>query len=371
MLPKVDAKHAVWICLALTFCAANAGCLPFHRSERHAFYDVPREQAKVSLPPYVIEPPDVLLIDTVRLVPLPPYKLEPLDALLVQFPADAGALAPADLKALTETGQTFSGVIPVEPEGTVNLGPKYGAVLVADMTVAEARKAIEKRLGQFLKKDIVAAGKVSVDLAQIRGLQQVRGEHLVRPDGTVSLGTYGSVYVAGMTLDQAKAQIEERLSARILKPSVSVDVAGFNSKVYYVIFDGGGFGEQVIRLPVTGNETVLDAVGLVYGLPAVASRHRVWIARPAPGEDGCEQILPVDWKAITRLGSAEKNYQVFPGDRIYVEARPLITADTALGRLISPIERLMGITLLTSSTISSVNAIRNSGNSGTTGITGR
>ena len=38
-----------------------------------------------------------------------------------------------------------------------------------------------------------------------------------------------------------------------------MDVQGFNSKLYYVILDGGGAGQQVVRLPVTGNETVLDA----------------------------------------------------------------------------------------------------------------
>jgi polysaccharide export outer membrane protein len=364
MLSRDRAKLVAFLCLALIFCASNTSCLPFRHSDRHAFYDVPREQEKMTLPPYVIEPPDVLLIDAVRLVPLPPYKLEPLDALLVQFPADPGSLPVADLEALTKTGRAFSGVIPVDPEGTVNLGAAFGAVRVADMTIDEARKAIDRRLRQVLKSELVDLGKVSVDLAQIRGLQQVRGEHLVRPDGTVGLGTYGSVYVTGMTLDQAKAQIEAHLSQFILKPSISLDVAGFNSKVYYVIFDGAGFGEQVFRLPVTGNETVLDAISNVRGLPVVASRHRIWLARPGHGNEDGETILPVDWKAITRHGSSAKNYQVFPGDRIYVAAQPLISADTYLGRLISPIERILGVTLLTSSTITSVNEIRNSSNIG-------
>jgi polysaccharide export outer membrane protein len=364
MLPRTKTKQVALILLALLVCAVNASCLPFRHADKIAYYDVPREQAKVALPTYVIEPPDVLLIDAVRLVPLPPHKLEPLDAISVQFPADPGALAVGDLDALTKTGRALSGILPVEPEGTVNLGAAFGSVRVVDLTVAEARAAIDKRLRQFVKKEIVDTGKVSVEIAQIRGMQQIRGDHLVRLDGTVGLGTYGSVYVTGMTLEQAKAQIEEHLSRFLLKPVVSVDVSGFNSKVYYVIFDGGGFGEQIIRLPVTGNETVLDAIGQVFGLPVVASRRRIWIARPAVGEDGCDQIIPVDWKAITRLGSSAKNYQVLPGDRIYVDSRPIIAADTFLGRALAPIERILGITLLTSSTIESVNSIRTSGGIG-------
>jgi hypothetical protein len=58
----------------------------------------------------------------------------------------------------------------------------------------------------------------------------------------------------------AKAAIENHLSKFFQKPSISLDISGFNSSVYYVIFDGGGFGEQVNRFPFTGNETVLDAI---------------------------------------------------------------------------------------------------------------
>src|SRR5688500_17311753 len=44
---------------------------------------VPRELNKVSLPPYVIETPDILIIEATRLIPLPPYRVEPLDVLYV------------------------------------------------------------------------------------------------------------------------------------------------------------------------------------------------------------------------------------------------------------------------------------------------
>src|SRR5262249_47784878 len=92
--------------------------------------------------------------------------------------------------------------------------------------------------------------------------QPIRGQHLVRPDGSINLGIYGSVYVAGMTLEQARAAVAALLSQRVKNltvRNVSVDVLAYNSKVYYVITDGGGYGEQVVRLPITGNETVLDA----------------------------------------------------------------------------------------------------------------
>ena len=77
-----------------------------------------------------------------------------------------------------------------------------------------------------------------------------------------------------------------------------MDVVAYNSKVYYVITQGAGLGDNVRRFPVTGNEPVLDAISQINGLSQLSSTH-IWIARPAPGNFNCEQIMPVDWVAIT------------------------------------------------------------------------
>jgi polysaccharide biosynthesis/export protein len=293
----------------------------------------PREMAKVAFPDYVIEPPDVLLIDAVRVVPLPPYRIEPLDVLAIMV-----------TDALPQ--QPIQGLYAVEPDGTVNLGFTYGSVQVVDKTIEEAKAAVEAYLRNILKPGF----QVSVAPSETRGKQQIAGQHLVRQDGKVSLGVYGAVPVAGLTCEQAKAAIEAFLSQFLLKPEVSVDVAGFNSKVYYVITDNLGANDSVYRQPTTGNETVLDALSQIYGLPLVASKERIWVARPNP-VNGCDQIMPVDWVAITRGGRTETNYQILPGDRIYVQAQPILTFDSYLGKIIAPIERVFGIILLGTSTV--------------------
>jgi polysaccharide export outer membrane protein len=199
----------------------------------------------------------------------------------------------------------------------------------------------------------------------LKGLpdQPIRGQHLVRPDGTIGVGIYGSVYVAGMTLDQAREAIARQI--RTVKKdfdiaTLSVDVLAYNSKFYYIVSDGGGYGEQVIRLPITGSETVLDAISQIGGLNAVASKKQVWVARTAGGHG--QQILPVDWCGITKGGQVATNYQVMPNDRIYVNSKALVRVDTGLSRILSPVERVFGVTLLGSTT---VNSIRN-GRLGTT-----
>jgi polysaccharide biosynthesis/export protein len=186
--------------------------------------------------------------------------------------------------------------------------------------------------------------------------QPVRGQHLVRPDGTVSLGIYGSAYVAGMTIDQAKESIGRTLAARIKDfdlRNLNVDILAYNSKFFYVITDGAGYGQQIIRMPITGNETVLDGISQIYGLPAVSSKKRIWVARRS-ADGATDQVLPVDWCGIAMRGSTSTNYQIMPGDRIYVDSNKWVRFDTGVARFLSPFERVLGITLLGSETVNSI-----------------
>jgi polysaccharide export outer membrane protein len=295
--------------------------------------ELPRELDKVTMPPYRIEPPDVLLIDLVRAVPRPPYRIEPLDELLIQAPA-------RDVLP----NEPINGLYPVDPQGRIDLAYSYGKVEVAGLTVEEAVGAIKEHLRTAA--NVNPPKQLAVSLAHVRGLQPVRGEHLVRMDGTVGLGVYGDVYVAGLTLAEARQALEAHLARALLRPEVAVDVLGFNSKVYYVIFDGGGFGQQVVRLPIVGGETVLDAIGRVNGLPPLSSTERIWVSRPVPGHTGARQILPVDWAALTEGAATDTNYQLFPGDRVYVKADHWVAFENRVAKLMAPLERLFGFTLL-------------------------
>lgn len=205
------------------------------------------------------------------------------------------------------------------------------------------------------------------DILQIDSLeglltQPVRGPHLVRPDGTVGVGVYGPVYVAGLTLEEARVEIAKVLHAR-LDPSrrslknviegLSVDVLSYNSRVYYVITDRLGSGEVVERIPVTGNETVLDAISQIKGLPPESSRHHIWVARRNPGS-GDHTQLRVDWAGITKRGEMGTNYQIYPGDRIYVRSEAIQKTDNIIAKFLSPIQRVLGAMLLGSETVNSI-----------------
>ncbi len=299
----------------------------------------PHEGQMSSHPPHKVAPPDILLINLVRMVPKGPYRLSPMETLAISIPNDE-----------TLTGKPINGLFTISPEGKLNLGFNYGAVPVVGLTVDEALVNIRTYLKGFLIKEPT----VNVTLAGFKNMEQIRGEHLVRPDGTISLGSYGSVYVAGLSLGQAKCVIEKHLEAYFHDPVVSIDVFAYNSRFYYIILDGAGFGQQVFRFPITGNETVLDAMSNVNGLAAVSSKRKLWLARPAPASAGCIQVLPIDWNAIVMNASVRTNYQLFPGDRIYVGPDLLIAADNWIAKILAPVDRIFGSIFLGSQAINSV-----------------
>ena len=317
---------------------------------------LPRELDMAAIPPYRVAPPDILLIEAVNNIRPPEDRLRAGDELLIRvadgLPIESDISpesSPIEAQIELEFERDFkvvNRIYVVKPDGTVDLGPEYGAIPVAGLTSAQARDAIDQHLRTNLG---LADPQVAVEMPNILGRQAIAGEHLVRPDGSVSLGIYGNVFVAGLSLPEVKAAVERHLSQFVLDPEVNVDVLAYNSRVYYVISDGGGFGERVVRLPFTGNETVLDAIAHVEGLSQVSSK-QIWVARPAPAGTECAQILPVNWNDIAAEGITDTNYQLLPGDRIYVKADQFIALDNYLSKVIAPVERVLGFTLLGTST---------------------
>lgn len=148
----------------------------------------------------------------------------------------------------------------------------------------------------------------------------LEGEYLVRPDGTVSLGPYGTVSVTGLSAKEAQAAIAKQVASggkqkKRDRLKVEVKVSAYNSKVYYIVTSSKN-GEEVHRCSMTGSETVQSAIEGVMKPEVALKGKRIWVARPP------EQILPVDWQAITERKEMQTNYPLLPGDRVYIGSLP-------------------------------------------------
>lgn len=98
----------------------------------------------------------------------------------------------------------------VAADGTLNLGP-YGTVRVAGLTLDQARAVIAAQVHPRTQPVPVMAGDVlawRVELKPGSFPPSVSGTGTVGPDGTLGLGEYGSVVVAGLMTEQVRAVIE-------------------------------------------------------------------------------------------------------------------------------------------------------------------
>ncbi|MGD0653447.1 MAG: polysaccharide biosynthesis/export family protein [Thermoguttaceae bacterium] len=289
--------------------------------------DLPRELSMRPLSAYRVQPPDILQVEMLKMVLLPSYRIEVYDVLQIQM------------------DKYIDNAYLVDWDGTVNLGSTYGKVRVVGMSIEAVEEAFRKHLSQVLQQS-----KVSVQLARTGGTQPVTGQYLVGPDGTINLRAYGVVKVSGKTVSEIKTALQRQLSQFFNSPELSVDVSGYNSQVYYIITDGAGLGDNVRRIPITGSETVLDAVAAIGGRSQLSSK-KMWIARPSPSDPENGTILTVDYDAITHRGATATNYQIMPGDRIFIAEDSLVALNNEIGKMTAPAERILGIISLGTSSV--------------------
>jgi polysaccharide export outer membrane protein len=274
-------RRAGWMALLAFFAAC--GCQTVKTpEEKIANSNIPNEFKKVSMPDYVVEPPDLIVVEV-------------LDAL---------------------PGRPISGERLVRPDGKISLS-FYGDVYVAGLTLPEVKEKIILHLRKYLHDEVL--GLVKMDDAT--------GE----PMRDQNTGDY--------------VRIEPKDSDRVF-----VDVTAYNSKNYYVLGDVLVTG----KMPITGNETVLDAINYAGGLTPTAAPQNIRLVRPAPPGACCEQVLPVNLAAITSGGDPTTNYQIMPGDRIVVYRDPIVRFTVFLDRLAAPFQTVIGSMLQTAFTIRAV-----------------
>jgi polysaccharide export outer membrane protein len=287
-------RRAGW--LALLALSAACGCQTVRTpEEKIANGNIPREFQKVSMPDYILEPPDMLLVEVLEALP----------------------------------GRPISGERLIRPDGKISLG-FYGDVYVAGLTLPEAKEKIVLHLRKWLTDDLL--GLFDVDPATSK------------PKVDAKTGQ--------------PVLIEPKDSDRVF-----VDVTAYNSKNYYVL------GDVLItgKVPITGNETVLDAINYAGGLMPTAAPQNIRLVRPAPPGACCEQVLPVNLAAITSGGDPTTNYQLMPGDRIIVYRDPIVRFTVFLDRLAAPFQTVIGSMLQTAFTI---RAVKFSTLPATTGVAG-
>jgi len=138
---------------------------------------------------------------------------------------------------------------------------------------------------------------------------EISGSYRIGPAGTLSMLWADRVQAAGLTVDQLRDAITERLRAMIKHPlvQVSIDADGSTRRV----FVGGYVDKQGIYLMPFG-ATVAEAV-FAAGITPMSELSRVRVSRPG------EPPVELDLSAVRNgEGEIDQTSLVRPGDVIYV-----------------------------------------------------
>jgi polysaccharide export outer membrane protein len=132
----------------------------------------------------------------------------------------------------------------------------------------------------------------------------------VRPDGKVSLPLVNDIQAAGLSPNDLRDQLTDRLSEYIQAPEVSVIVREVHSVKVAVVGAVKMPGHYEVRSPAT----VLDLLARAQGLTEFASKDKIVVLR----QNGSTTTrLPFNYRKVAD-GSDQENFFVRAGDIIVV-----------------------------------------------------
>ncbi|WP_264297504.1 MULTISPECIES: polysaccharide export protein [unclassified Halomonas] len=176
---------------------------------------------------------------------------------------------------------------------------------------SELRQAIDEweyriGAGDVLSIVVYDHPELTIPAGSERGAEE--GGNRVRSDGTIFYPFAGRVQVAGLTLEEVRELLTQRLSGVIQTPQVDVSVAAFRSQKVQV----SGAVASPGSVPVTTVPlTVIDAVSQTGGATEDANWHEVYLTR-----NGVEQRLSLF--SLLREGDQTQNRLLRDGDVLHI-----------------------------------------------------
>ncbi len=143
---------------------------------------------------------------------------------------------------------------------------------------------------------------------------------LVSPNGRATVGEFGEMSIAGLTIQQLTGLLVKRSSERLRDPEVVVTVSRFADKPIYVTGEVGKPG----AIPYRSGLTPLQAVVASGGFLETARVDSVILVRNGPGGSYVARKLDLD--EVVRAG-IEEPVALAPHDIIFVPRTPIAEAN--------------------------------------------
>lgn len=127
-------------------------------------------------------------------------------------------------------------------------------------------------------------------------------------DGQVNMAELGSISVAGLRLDEARREIGQRVSERLVGTEVNVSIGALRSIRVYVY----GEAKQPGSIVVSGLSTITNALFASGGVSKVGSLRKIQLKR------GGVTVAVLDLYDLLLRGDARQDQRLLAGDVIYI-----------------------------------------------------
>jgi polysaccharide export outer membrane protein len=172
------------------------------------------------------------------------------------------------------------------------------------------------------------------------GIEEISDKPVrIDPSGDIDLPVVGKVHARGLSLEELKVQLMQRLAKEVLKPQVSVEIVDFGSQPVSVMGAVNHPGVFQLR----GRKTLMEVVSTADGLrpdagPRVAiSRDIKYGALPLPGAKpdptGKYSVAEVGVKELLAGENPSENILMLPHDVVTV---PVAEAVFVMGEVKKP-----------------------------------
>ena len=154
-----------------------------------------------------------------------------------------------------------------------------------------------------------SAGSTVEELTGLLAAQNSRQGYTVQDDGAIAIPDVGRIVLAGLTLEEAEAQVFQELVSNQMDPAFSIEIAEFNSKRVSV----GGAVEKPTIVPITLVPLTLEEA--LAGAGGIATRDQDY-ASIRLYRDG--RLFEVPVNEYLKRPAVQKT-RLAPGDSIFVD----------------------------------------------------
>ena len=240
--------------------------------------------------------------------------------------AQTAPAKPAQVVPVPPAGKQVDVNIPTVPVQRPESKPKPETQLPADPApAADGKDAVEsdplppplpvKKVKSLGAPYII--GPEDILMIKVWGEANLSGQVTVGPDGMISLQLIDEVKADGLTPEQLKGVLTEKLKKFIRTPDVNVQVLRVNSRKFIILGEVSRPGS----FSLTGPTTVMEALVSGGGFREFANPKKIYILRTElnPQTKKPETIkIKFNYKDVSHGKNMEQNILIQNGDQIFV-----------------------------------------------------